>query len=57
MTVEELQKHTTLYQVSKILGVSAPSVYKWKENNKIPDLRLYQLKEKRPEWFSSYSKG
>lgn len=57
MTVEELQKHTTLYQVSKILGVSAPSVYKWKENNKIPDLRLYQLKEKRPEWFTSHSKG
>lgn len=53
MTVEELQKHATLYEVSKILGVSAPSCYKWKETNKIPALRLYQLREKKPEWFAN----
>jgi Mn-dependent DtxR family transcriptional regulator len=57
MTVEEIQKFATLYQIAKILGVSPPSCYKWKETNKIPDLRLYQLKEKRPEWFTSHSRG
>jgi len=50
MTVEELEKHASLYRVAKILGMTAPSVYKWKKSG-IPPLRLYQLKEKRPEWF------
>jgi Mn-dependent DtxR family transcriptional regulator len=57
MTVEEIQKFATLYQIAKILGVSPPSCYKWKETNKIPDLRLYQLKEKRPEWFTSHQRS
>ena len=51
MTVAELEKITSLYKVAKLLGVSAPSVYKWKAKDKIPALRLYQLKEKKPEWF------
>jgi hypothetical protein len=50
MTVEELQKHATLYRVAKILGMTPPSCYKWIKTG-IPPLRLYQLKEKRPEWF------
>lgn len=53
MTVYELEKITTLYKVSKILGVSPPSVYKWKTKGKIPALRLYQLREKKPEWFAN----
>lgn len=56
MTVEELQQYASLYEVAKILGVKPPSCYKWKASNKIPDLRLYQLKEKRPEWFADYEK-
>jgi predicted transcriptional regulator len=50
MTVEELEKHASLYRVAKILGMTPPSVYKWKKSG-IPPLRMYQLKEKRPEWF------
>jgi endonuclease III len=50
MTVEELEKHASLYRVAKILGMTAPSCYKWRKTG-IPALRLYQLKEKRPEWF------
>ena len=50
MTVDELKKHATLYRVAKILGMTPPSVYKWAKTG-IPPLRLYQLKEKRPEWF------
>ncbi len=56
MTVEELQQYASLYEVAKILGVKPPSCYKWKASNKIPDLRLYQLKEKRPEWFADHEK-
>lgn len=50
MTVEELMKHATLYRIAKILGMTPASVYKWKKAG-IPELRIYQLKEKRPEWF------
>lgn len=51
MTVEELEKKTTLYKVAKELGLTAPAVYKWRETGKVPDLRVYQLREKRPDWF------
>lgn len=51
MTLEKLLEYATLYEIAKILGLSPPSAYKWKEKGKIPELRLYQLREKRPEWF------
>jgi hypothetical protein len=51
MTVEELEKKTTLYKVAKLLNLSAPAIYKWRKTNKIPALRLFQLKEIKPEWF------
>jgi len=56
MTVDELQKIASLYRVAKILGVTAVSCYKWKKTGKIPPLRLYQLRERRPEWFADYQK-
>ena len=52
MTVEELEKKASLYKVAKELNLTAPAVYKWRKTGVIPDLRLYQLKEKKPEWFS-----
>jgi predicted transcriptional regulator len=51
MTVQELEKKATLYQVAKILKLSPPAIYKWRKSNKIPALRLFQLKEIKPEWF------
>jgi predicted site-specific integrase-resolvase len=51
MTLEELKKHATLYEVAKILGVTPPALYKWQKKGEIPPLRLYQLKELKPEWF------
>jgi len=52
MTVVELEKKTTLYKVAKLLNLSAPAIYKWRKTNKIPPLRLFQLKEMKPEWFA-----
>jgi predicted transcriptional regulator len=52
MTVAELEKKASLYKVAKVLGLTAPAVYKWRETGKVPDLRVYQLREKMPEWFS-----
>ena len=52
MTVEELEKKASLYKVAQVLNLTAPAVYKWRKKNVIPDLRLYQLREKKPEWFS-----
>lgn len=51
MTVEDLEKKTTLYKVAKLLNLSPPAIYKWRKTNKIPALRLFQLKEIKPEWF------
>lgn len=51
MTLEDLLKETTLYKVAKVLGTTPSSCYKWKKNGKIPPLRLYELKEKKPHWF------
>jgi predicted transcriptional regulator len=51
MKVSELEKKASLYKVAKVLGLTAPAVYKWREKDKVPDLRVYQLKEKMPEWF------
>ena len=52
MTVEELEKKASLYKVAQVLNLTAPAVYKWRKKNVIPDLRLYQLREKKPEWFN-----
>ena len=51
MTITELKQFATLYQVARILKISPPAVYKWEKKEQIPPLRLYQLKELRPEWF------
>lgn len=51
MSLEELLKKGTLYQISKILGITPSSAYKWRKAGQIPPLRLYELKEKKPEWF------
>jgi len=51
-SVEELEKKASLYKVAQVLNLTAPAVYKWRKKNVIPDLRLYQLREKKPEWFS-----
>jgi hypothetical protein len=50
MNIQELQTHATLYKVALLLNISPPAVYKWKKSG-IPALRLYQLKEMKPEWF------
>jgi hypothetical protein len=38
-------------ELAKILSVSFPAVCQWKE--KIPELRLRQLKDLKPEWFTT----
>ena len=50
MKVTDLPKGVTLYELAKVLGITAPAAYKYKKNNKIPDLRVYQLKKIKPEW-------
>jgi DNA-binding transcriptional regulator YdaS (Cro superfamily) len=37
-------------ELAKILGVSPPAICQWSE--KIPELRMRQLKDLRPEWFT-----
>ena len=38
-------------ELARILGISYPAVCQWKEQ--IPELRLRQLKDLRPDWFLS----
>lgn len=56
MKLDELPKGVSLYTVAKVLGLTAPATYKWKKTGKIPDLRVYELKEKKPEWFAKEEK-
>ena len=51
MKIEELEKHATCYRIAKMLGVTPTSVYQWKRTGKVPALRVFQLKEMKPEWF------
>jgi predicted transcriptional regulator len=56
MNIQDLQTHATLYKVALLLNISPPAVYKWKKSG-IPPLRLYQLKEMKPEWFERKEDG
>ena len=51
MTIDQLLKHANLSEVARILSLSAPAVYKWKKSGVVPQLRVFQLREKKPEWF------
>ena len=51
MKIEDLEKHATCYRIAKMLGVTPTSIYQWKKTGKVPPLRVYQLKEMKPEWF------
>ena len=51
MKIEDLEKHATCYKIAKLLGVTPTSIYQWKKTGKVPPLRVYQLKEMKPEWF------
>ena len=37
-------------ELARILGISFPAVCQWKEQ--IPELRLRQLRDLKPEWFA-----
>ena len=39
-------------ELARILGITRAAVFHWKT---IPKLRIYQLKELRPEWFNDTS--
>lgn len=49
---EAIQNARTIYQLAKLLGIKPQSIDKWKDGP-IPQLREYQLREKRPEWFAT----
>lgn len=51
MTLEDLMKKATLYEIAKLLKISAPACYKWKKSNKIPAKRMKQLMLLKPDWF------
>jgi len=40
-------------ELARILGITRAAVFHWKT---IPKLRIYQLKELRPEWFKWHKK-
>jgi DNA-binding transcriptional regulator YdaS (Cro superfamily) len=50
MTKQDLTKLAgSQSELAKILGISKPAVCQWK---KVPELRLRQLKDLKPEWFT-----
>ena len=59
MKVEELLERSkcNLSEIARVLGITAPACYKWKAMGEVPMLRLYELKEKKPEWFEEKTNG
>jgi DNA-binding transcriptional regulator YdaS (Cro superfamily) len=50
MTKEQLIKLAgSQSELARLLGISKPAVCQWKAQ--IPELRLRQLKDLKPEWF------
>jgi hypothetical protein len=39
--------------LADLLGVTRPAIYQWKLE--VPEMRVYQLKTLRPEWFTGES--
>lgn len=56
MDINNLPPEITLYKIAKELGITVSAPYKWKKKGKIPALRLYELKEKKPHWFDKNAK-
>lgn len=38
-------------KLAALLDVSIQAVHKWRKDNRLPQLRVYELRERRPEWF------
>ena len=38
-------------KTAEFFGIAAPSVHEWKTKNRIPPLRIFQLRERRPDLF------
>lgn len=38
------------YKLARLLGITPQAVQRWGDT--IPALRLYQLRDKKPEWFT-----
>jgi len=45
----------TKYKLAKLLGITPQAVQAWGDT--IPALRLYQLRERKPEWFTESVKA
>ena len=45
---ELIEKAGGVTALAKLLNIKPPAIYQWKA---VPQLRLLQLKELRPEWF------
>lgn len=44
-----IEKAGGVTALAKLLNIKPPAIYQWK---KVPELRMLQLKEMRPEWFA-----
>jgi len=50
---EAIKKAGSQAALARLLGVTRGAIFHWKA---IPALRIYQLKEKKPEWFKTLSR-
>jgi DNA-binding transcriptional regulator YdaS (Cro superfamily) len=50
MSVQEAVKLAgSIKALADLLGITRPAIYQWKTG--IPQMRMYQLKVLKPEWF------
>lgn len=49
--LELLEKLGTLQAIADLFSINRQAVQQWPDDEPIPELRLYQLREMRPQWF------
>lgn len=54
-TKQAIQMAGSPTALAKIFGITSAAVHQWGDD--IPRLRIYELREKRPEWFKDSRPG
>lgn len=51
-TQTAIDKAGSVKELAGIFGVSVQAVYQWVKRGDLPELKVYKLRELRPEWFA-----
>lgn len=47
-----IKRGITIRMIAKALGLTTQAVWLWRKRGSVPELREFQLRSKRPSWFT-----